>query len=126
MILRCFFDDENHSNISKPDNPDKPDKDSSLHNDQRQKAKSLKVLLFNLRFPNVSQSIRKRKQKINALKLGKNIHFIPPENLEKQDFQINFKAKTYNEFKKNVLRLTFILEDDEQKNKLKEIFKNEA
>ncbi len=82
------------------------------------KTKLLREYLYKLRFPTIFKIRQKVQRKINNLKLGNNIKFVPPENFESQNYSISFNAKNYIEFKANVKTLNNVLE----KQKLKEVF----
>ncbi len=82
------------------------------------KTNLFRAYLFKLRFPTVFKTRQMVMEKILSIKLGNNIKFLPPENLDSQTYSINFTAKTYAEFASNVEKLNKSL-----KNKtVKEIF----
>jgi len=82
------------------------------------KTKLLREYLYKLRFPTIFKTRQKVQRKINNLKLGNKIRFVPPENFESQNYSISFNAKSYIEFKANVKMLNSVLENQ----KLKEVF----
>lgn len=84
------------------------------------KADLLRTFLFELRFPTVSQTRQRVKEKITSLKLGKNIRFLPPENFESQDYTISFTSKNYDEVQKNVKNLVSALDNKMLKQILKQ------
>lgn len=75
----------------------------------------LRTYLFELRFPAVFKSRQQVKEKIASIKLGNNIKFSPPENLDSQDYSISFSAKNYNRFHAAVQILYTHLESRELK-----------
>ena len=82
------------------------------------KTKRLREYLYKLRFPTIFKTRQKVQRKINNLKLGNKIKFVPPENFESQNYSISFNAKNYIEFKANIKTLNNVLENQ----KLKEVF----
>ena len=82
------------------------------------KTKLLREYLYKLRFPTIFKIRQKVQRKINNLKLGNKIKFVPPENFESQNYSISFNAKNYIEFKAKVKTLNKVLENQ----KLKEVF----
>ncbi len=83
------------------------------------KTKLLRTYLFQQRFPTLFKTRQEVKKKIDNLKLGNNIKFLPPENFENNNYVISFNAKDYNEFHETIQSLNKIKENRE----LKEIFK---
>ena len=82
------------------------------------KTKLLREYLYKLRFPTIFKIHQKVQEKINNLKLGNKIKFVPPENFESQNYSISFNAKNYIEFKANLKTLNTVLENSA----LKELF----
>ncbi len=80
----------------------------------------LREYLYQKRFPTLSKTRQTVQKKINNLKLGNKIKFLPPENFESQNYSISFTAKNYNEFQANTKILNTVLENRE----LKEIFEH--
>ncbi len=66
--------------------------------DNALKLRQLRNRLFDHRFPELSRARNHVKEKIAALKLGQGIRFIPPENFERQGYNISFTIKNPDEF----------------------------
>ena len=82
------------------------------------KTKDLRVCLFEQRFPTIFKTRQMTREKITSIKLGNNIKFLPPQNLESQNVSISFTAKNYSEFEASVQNLHAVIGNKE----LKEIF----
>jgi ParB family chromosome partitioning protein len=67
--------------------------------------------LFKQRFPAIFKNRAMVREKINAMKLGNKVKFLPPENLDGQNYSISFTAKNYKEFLSNVQTLNSALEN---------------
>lgn len=106
----------------KPENIFKnPDIQDILFDDKKEpglKTTLLRACLFEQRFPTVFKMRQRVMEKITSLKFGNNIKFLPPENLDSQNYFISFTARTYKEFLLNVENLNAGLENKD----LKEIF----
>ncbi|MCK5347757.1 MAG: ParB N-terminal domain-containing protein [Desulfobacula sp.] len=82
------------------------------------KTKDLRAWLFEQRFPTIFKTRQMTRKKITSIKLGNNIKFLPPQNLESQNVSISFTAKNYSEFEASVQNLHAAIGNKE----LKEIF----
>ncbi len=83
--------------------------------DNALKLRHLRNCLFDHRFPELSETRNRIKEKIAALKLEKGIRFIPPENFERSEYEISFKVKNPEEFKSMVSSLDRLCRNDEIK-----------
>jgi len=100
-----------------------PDVQQLLLDDEKDaglKTTRLRALLFEQRFPMLFKTRSQVQKKIDAIHLGHNIKFLPPENFESQNYSIEFTVKDYTEFMTKVLALHTALETRE----LKDIFQS--
>ena len=82
------------------------------------KTSLLRAFLFEQRFPILFKTRQTVAEKIESLKLGRRIKFLPPENFEGLYYTTSFTAKTYDEFKARADQLKAV----SGSNALKEIF----
>ena len=91
---------------------------SDEHTDPVLKADQIRLYLHKIRFPTVCKTRQKIREKIASINLGHTIKFLPPENLDSQNYSISFTAKNFKEFEKNIMNLNSALDNSV----LKEIF----
>ncbi|OGR12066.1 MAG: hypothetical protein A2097_08040 [Desulfobacula sp. GWF2_41_7] len=70
-----------------------------------------RTMVFEQRYPVLSQTRRMILDKIAATKLPGIIRLIPLENFESRGYSISFMVKNHDEFQKNVRQLTDVLEN---------------
>jgi len=75
----------------------------------------LRSFLFEQRFPTIAKTRTHVKEKIECVKFGSHVKFLPPENFEGQHYTTSFTAKNYHEFKARVDHLAKLLDKKELK-----------
>ncbi len=76
------------------------------------KTNLIRSLLYEKRFPELSQTYNRVQKSISELKLGSGIKINPPENFEGKNYTISFTSKTPGEFKTRVNKLETICREE--------------